>query len=261
MSCNRLYGGQRKSKQASQRKRSGGNLDGEVKDDGKNPDGEIPDGETTDDSSTVEGVVGGIEGVVKKVVKPAAVAAPTEENQVEPASTENKTGASDAHTGSTGAIVPAAPTGSTKPPAQKPNSFFGFDIGNFNLFGNGNKGGKRRTQRKQQKQRRTQKAGSQKTVIGRIYSKTCVHCVAMEGAWKQLHKMIKQRGGNIVMKDMEAGKMGQQLPQMNKQFLGGSDQRVELQGGFPTLFKIKNSKVEYYGGERTADAMFNWALQ
>ena len=246
MSCNRLYGGQKKNKQASQRKRSGG----EVKDDG--------------DGSPVKEVVGGITAVVGEVVNTAADDASTEKKPVKTDSTTDaSTEENPVKTDSTAAASTAASTAAAAasdapaPPAQESNSFFGFEIGN--LFGN--KGGKRRTQRKQQKQRKTQKAGSKKTVIGRIYSKTCVHCVAMEKAWKQLKKMIKQGGGNIVMKDMEARQMGQQLQQMNNQFLGGSDQRVELQGGFPTLFKIKNNKVEYYGGERTADAMFNWALQ
>jgi hypothetical protein len=140
-------------------------------------------------------------------------------------------------------------------PTEAPTTVFG-KIGNFLGFG-----GKRKTQAKQNKrrQRKTQKAGNQKTIIGRIYSKTCIHCIKMEKAWKKLDKMIKQHGGNIEMKNVEASEMGQQLPELNQRFLGGSDKQVEIQGGFPTLFKIKDNQVEYYGGERTAEAMFDWA--
>ena len=131
----------------------------------------------------------------------------------------------------------------------------------FNISSWFKSGGKRKTQAKQNKrrQRKTQKAGNQKTIIGRIYSKTCIHCIAMEKAWKKLDKMIQQHGGNIEMKNVEASEMGQQLSELNQRFLGGSDKRVEIQGGFPTLFKIKDKEVEYYGGERTAEAMFDWA--
>jgi hypothetical protein len=259
MSCNRLYGGQKKnkqqSKQASLRKRSGGKVDGEDEVEG-NGDGPVKvedEVKPTDSSSVVAGVVEATEKAVE------AVAASTGENQVVPDSTKSapdaaSTGAALAADASTeeNPVAPA-PAATAAPAPTSILSIFG--------FGNGKQGGKRRTQRKQRKQRKTQKAGGQKTVIGRIYSKTCVHCVAMQDEWKKLQKMLKQSGGNILMKDMEARQMDQQLPQVNKQFLGGSDQRVALQGGFPTLFKIKNKKVEYYGGERTADAMFNWALQ
>lgn len=139
--------------------------------------------------------------------------------------------------------------------AEVPTSVFGKITSWFKS------GGKRKTQAKQNKrrQRKTQKAGNQKTIIGRIYSKTCIHCIAMEQAWKKLDKMIQQHGGNIEMKNVEASEMGQQLSELNQRFLGGSDKQVEIQGGFPTLFKIKNKEVEYYGGERTAEAMFDWA--
>jgi hypothetical protein len=138
--------------------------------------------------------------------------------------------------------------------AKEPTSIFNFS----SWF---KSGGKRKTQAKQNKrrQRKTQKAGNQKTIIGRIYSKTCIHCIAMEKAWKKLDKMIQQHGGNIEMKNVEASEMGQQLSELNQRFLGGSDKQVEVQGGFPTLFKIKDKEVEYYGGERTAEAMFDWA--
>jgi hypothetical protein len=232
MSCNRLYGGQKKnkqqSKQASQRKSSGGDPDG---------------------SSTVAEGVEATEDVVEEAVKPTEEKSVVEPAPADAASTEEKSVAPAAST----EVKPVEPApAATAAPAS--NSW-------FSSFFSGKTGGKRRTQRKQRNQRKTQKAGSQKTVIGRLYSKTCVHCVAMQDAWKQLQKMLKQHGGNILMKDVEAGKMDQQLPQVNQQFLGGSDQKVALQGGFPTLFKIKNNKVEYYGGERTADAMYNWALQ
>jgi hypothetical protein len=82
----------------------------------------------------------------------------------------------------------------------------------------------------------------------------------MEKAWKQLEQMIKQRGGNVALVNMEAAQLDK-LPKLNQQLFGGSDQRIELQGGFPTLFKIKEGKVEYYGGERTAEAMYSWSQQ
>ena len=239
MSCNRLYGGQKKNKQASLRKRSGGNPVGLVNGQDETTDGQnpvIPDANTN--KEPVSNIIKEAEPLLDNVAS-----APVDGSTNSDASTKKPS-----LLGSLG--------------LNNLGSFFSIssDKGDGNK-GNVNTGGKRRTQRKQQNQRKTHKAGGQKTLIGGIFSKTCVHCVAMQGEWKKLQKMLKQHGGNILMKNVEAEKMDQQLPQVNKQFLGGSDQRVEMQGGFPTLFKIKNKKVEYYGGERTADAMLNWALQ
>lgn len=225
MTCSsKLYGGQKKNKQprkqASQRKRVGGQEP--VKPEKSTKPQEPVN--TEESKPPVSEIMKQTGDVLKNVVNNTNTNVPTE--------TQDK-------------------------PTEDTPSIFNFS----SWFTPSTSGGKRKTQAKQNKrrQRKTQKAGNQKTIIGRIYSKTCIHCIKMEQAWKKLDKMIQQHGGNIEMKNVEESEMGQQLSELNQRFLGGSDKQVEIQGGFPTLFKIKDKEVEYYGGERTAEAMFDWA--
>jgi hypothetical protein len=239
MTCSsKLYGGQKKNKQqrkpASQRKRVGGQEPNTQEplntEEPKPPAAPVNTDESTKPAAPVSEIVAETGDVLKNVAEKV----------------ENNTNTN-------------VPTESQDKSAVAPPSVFSF--GNVSLGKIFGFGGKRKTQAKQNKrrQRKTQKAGNQKTIIGRIYSKTCIHCIKMEQAWKKLDKMIKQRRGNIEIKNVEASEMGQQLPVLNQRFLGGSDKQLEIQGGFPTLFKIKDNQVEYYGGERTAEAMFDWA--
>jgi hypothetical protein len=238
MTCNsstKLLGGKRgksqQRRQVSQRRRVGGD-DTQVIPEEKT---EVPVPAEVQEKEPVNEVVSEVVKGTEAVL--ANTTATTEEKP--PVTTEASTDAATATT-------------EVKSPSKE-----GF-LGLGDLFGFG---GKRRTQRRQRRQRKSQRAGSsKKTVLGRIYSKTCVHCIAMEKAWKQLEQMIKQRGGNVALLNVEASQMDQ-LPKLNQQLFGGSGQRVELQGGFPTLFKIKEGKVEYYGGERTAEAMYSWSQQ
>ena len=44
-------------------------------------------------------------------------------------------------------------------------------------------------------------------------------------------------------------------------FLPNSEEKVALQGGFPTLFKLLDGKLEYFEGNRQANDMMSWYLQ
>ena len=60
----------------------------------------------------------------------------------------------------------------------------------------------------------------------------------------------------MVAGDIESAET-HKLDELNQKY--GSD--VAVQGGYPTIYKIKHSgKVEYYNGERTAPKLVSWAL-
>ena len=88
-------------------------------------------------------------------------------------------------------------------------------------------------------------------VVGKLYMNGCGHCESLKEPWSQMESKI---GGKIKVEKIESGEMGR-LEELNKEH--GSD--VAVQGGYPTIFKIKNKKVEYYNGERTAPALIKWA--
>lgn len=95
-------------------------------------------------------------------------------------------------------------------------------------------------------------------VVGKIYSNGCGHCVAMENPWDDLKNSLKEK---IVFKDIEASSnMDAELKTLNETYLNGSEQKVSLQQGYPTIYKIDNGKVSYYDGIRETEPMKSWIL-
>jgi hypothetical protein len=100
-------------------------------------------------------------------------------------------------------------------------------------------------------------------VVGRIYSDSCGFCVAMKDDWEKMKNKIAtkmQNAGkkNVEFADIEAQEMDEKLNMLNARDLS---EKVAIQGGFPTLFKIRDGKVEYYSGKRSADAMYKWYMK
>lgn len=93
------------------------------------------------------------------------------------------------------------------------------------------------------------------TVVGKLYMHGCGHCVNLEKPWKQMTKKVTKKV--MVAGDIESAETDK-LQQLNQKY--GSD--VEMQGGYPTIYKIKSGgKVEYFNGERTVPKLVGWALQ
>ena len=94
-----------------------------------------------------------------------------------------------------------------------------------------------------------------KTVVGKLYMVGCGHCKMLVEPWNEMKKKIGKKV--MVAGDIEAAE-NHKLDQLNKQHRT----KVEVQGGYPTIYKIKRGgKVEYYNGERTASKLIGWALQ
>lgn len=119
-------------------------------------------------------------------------------------------------------------------------------------------------------------------VIGKLYSDGCIYCRMMEKDWEKMklklakdmrvkmesddHAFLKHyqryvsKDGKTVVEviEIESEQMDAELPYVNNTYLGEND-RLDLQGGFPTLFKIQDNHVSYYNGERTSHKMGEWA--
>ncbi len=93
---------------------------------------------------------------------------------------------------------------------------------------------------------------SQEVVVGKLYMNGCGHCESLKEPWSEMERKI---GGKIKVEKIESAEIEERLAKLNEKH--GSD--VAVQGGYPTIFKIKNKKVEYYNGERTAPALIKWA--
>ncbi len=92
-----------------------------------------------------------------------------------------------------------------------------------------------------------------KTVVGKLYMIGCTHCNALNEPWKQ---MIKKVNKNVIVADDIEAAQTNKLNELNKEY----NSNVSVQGGYPTIYKIVDGKVEYYNGERTAAKLVSWAL-
>lgn len=185
-------------------------------------------------------------------------------------------GSSEQPTGSAQQIAPATITTSTSRYGASwlwPTSFpklFGSSSSSSNTSpSNGSSkpwyqifGGKKtfKNRNKTMKRPRTMRVIKSPRVVGRIYSDSCGFCVAMKDAWEKMKTKIQEQGKELVkFVDIEAQEMNEKLDDLNKRLV--LPQKVSIQGGFPTLFKIHRGKVEYYGGERSADKMYEWYMK
>jgi hypothetical protein len=113
----------------------------------------------------------------------------------------------------------------------------------------------RQTRNKKTNRKSRHNTGGKK-VVGKIYSNGCGHCVALEKPWQDVTNKLK--GGNVVVKDIEASNMDNELKKLNNTYLGGNTQKVSLQVGFPTIYKINGGNVSYYEGNRDTEPILSW---
>ena len=111
--------------------------------------------------------------------------------------------------------------------------------------------------------------------IGRIHADWCGHCVSLKKEWETMKHNIQHAFGRSIknvdleyydFEDSEARKqkghfIENELKDYNMKFLPNSEEKVALQGGFPTLFKLLDGKLEYFEGNRQANDMMSWYLQ
>jgi len=99
-------------------------------------------------------------------------------------------------------------------------------------------------------------------VIGKIYADWCGHCTALAPKWNKLTKLLRTKipKRHLVISNIESENVENGLSTLNQQFLSNSDEKVAVQGGYPTIFKIVNNKIHYYEGPRELAPMLKWAL-
>jgi len=106
-------------------------------------------------------------------------------------------------------------------------------------------------------------------IIGEIYADWCGHCIALVPEWKKMKQMVYQKrfeNTNVIFKEIgdtkenkkRGFKVDSLIAKFNKDNRAGQEP-VKIDGGFPTIFKIYNGKLEYYKGARDAKSIFEWA--
>jgi len=114
--------------------------------------------------------------------------------------------------------------------------------------------------------------GKKKILIGKIYADWCGHCKTLVPEWDKMKRYIKLNMGRIMKNvdvhffefgDTEANKkkgltVEKMIEDFNVKHLSNHPSKLALQGGYPTIFRYCNGKLEYYNGSRTANAMWVW---
>jgi thiol-disulfide isomerase/thioredoxin len=100
-------------------------------------------------------------------------------------------------------------------------------------------------------------------IIGKIHASWCGHCIALAPKWKKLMKIVKTKipKHNLVISDIESENMETGLSILNQKYLSNSNEKVALQAGYPTIFKIVNGTIHYYEGPREVEPMLQWAMK
>lgn len=120
------------------------------------------------------------------------------------------------------------------------------------------------TQRNNRKFRTTRKnqGNADGLVAGLIFANWCGHCQALKPQWAEMKKSLaknptfNKKGGIVIEIEDSDPKKDSKIENINKTVKGNKLQA----NGYPTIFKKRGGKIEYYQGERTAGGMTNWFL-
>jgi thiol-disulfide isomerase/thioredoxin len=100
-----------------------------------------------------------------------------------------------------------------------------------------------------------------KTIVGKIYAGWCGHCQMLETPWNQMKADLGKKGGSFEFAEIEQKNEPMGVQKINDTYLKKSHTKLSLQGGYPTLFKIKNGVLHYFNGNRTLNDMTKWYSQ
>ena len=122
---------------------------------------------------------------------------------------------------------------------------------------------KSKSYKKNKKNRTYKKRPAKQThvIVGKIYADWCGYCQMMQNDWDNLKRDLGENKKIEFVDDIEQKNEGDMVNNVNEKYLKKSPLKLSLQGGYPTIFKIKNGKLSYFNGERTYDAMKKWCLE
>ena len=100
-----------------------------------------------------------------------------------------------------------------------------------------------------------------KTIVGKIYAGWCGHCQMLETPWNNMKANLGKKGGSFEFAEISQENEDMGVQKINETYLKKSPAKLSLQGGYPTLFKIKKGVLSYFNGNRTLEDMTKWYLQ
>jgi thiol-disulfide isomerase/thioredoxin len=100
-------------------------------------------------------------------------------------------------------------------------------------------------------------------LVGKIYAKWCGHCQMLKPEWNKMKSSIRSKMNaipNVFVRfiEIEQQQEQQKVDKVNRIYLTNSNEKLALQGGYPTLFRIEDGKLQYFQGSRNAEEMESW---
>jgi thiol-disulfide isomerase/thioredoxin len=101
----------------------------------------------------------------------------------------------------------------------------------------------------------TPKKNKDESTIVLVYANWCPHCQTMKPEWNEMKNRLGMDIETIEIEDSDFDK-DMKIRDIEDNKLNG--EHIEIVG-YPTMFKVHNGHADYYGGNRTASDMINWA--
>jgi thiol-disulfide isomerase/thioredoxin len=92
--------------------------------------------------------------------------------------------------------------------------------------------------------------------VGLVHANWCGHCQHLMPEWDKMENNIKNNpklNTNCNIVKIESENISNELPKYEKMING----KIPVDG-YPTIFLIKDNKIEKYTGERNAEAIGGW---
>lgn len=115
---------------------------------------------------------------------------------------------------------------------------------------------------------KSQTKPSKMIIAGKLIWEECGHCKALVPEWKKMKNSIRshsKKNPGMVYKFVEiksGDKEQDHINIINNKYLQNSEEKLMVQGGYPTIFKISGGSLSYFNGaSRNAEELQKFYLE
>jgi thiol-disulfide isomerase/thioredoxin len=99
--------------------------------------------------------------------------------------------------------------------------------------------------------------GTGKVIYGYFWMDGCGYCIHLHPIWATVVEEMRMKHPEYFDADFRRENMDEAISVVSEKYKPTPQISVD---SYPTIFLIKNGKLQYYEGERTKDAIVNWVI-